>query len=177
VDLSTGIITTVAGSGEQGFSGDGGQATDAALDTPQGLALDSQGHLFLADSNNHRIRRIDLETGIITTVAGNGVDGFGGDGGPASQASFSGPADVALDAEGNLYIADTFNGTIHRVEAATQIITQIAGNGEEIFGGDGGPALDAGLSFPFSIVLDPEGNLYISDTFNNRIRAVRGPVP
>jgi sugar lactone lactonase YvrE len=170
VDATTRIITTVAGNGTAGFGGDGGPATGANLRGPNGVALDSDGNLFIADLGNQRIRRVDADTGNITTVAGDGTRDFGGDGGPATSAKLYGPRSVALDGNGNLFIADTGNRRIRRVDASTGIITTVAGNGTQGFGGDGGPATSANLDGPISVMLDSNGNLIIAD--NNRIRRV-----
>ena len=172
VDAARGRITTVAGNGSFGFSGDNGPASDASLNFPNGVALDGSGNLFIADLNNQRIRRVDAATGIITTVAGNGTSGFSGDNGPASDAMLASPVGVALDGSGNLFIADQFNRRIRRVDAATGIITTVAGNGTSGFSGDNGPASDASLSNPTGVALDGSGNLFIADKLNNRIRRV-----
>lgn len=171
----TGIITTVAGNGSPGFSGDGGPATAASLNEPMNVATSPAGDLFIADSRNNRIRRVD-SSGIITTFAGNGISGFAGDGGSAVDASLwlttsftSG--DVATDSSGNLFIADTFNNRIRKVDR-TGLITTVAGNGDFHFSGDGGPAEDASLRWPFSVSTDAAGSLYIADTQNLRIRKV-----
>ena len=170
VAAGTGIITTVAGTGEFGFSEDGGRATNASLFRPTGLALDAAGNLFIADRGNHRIRRVDALTGIITTVAGG--PGFYGDGGPATQAGLNSPAGIALDAAGNLFIADTVNNRVRRIDARTGIITTIAGTGEQKFSGDGGQATHASLFGPTGLALDAAGNLIIADRFNSRVRRV-----
>ena len=172
VDGDTGIITTVAGTGENGFGGDGGAATTALLSYPEGVAVDSAANLFIADTDNGRIRRVDSETGIITTVAGTGENGFGGDGGPATSASLDGPTGVAFDAEDNLFIADTRSDRIRRVDSETGIITTVAGTGENGFGGDGGPATSAILDDPNGVAVDAMSNLFIADTNNDRIRMV-----
>ena len=172
VDGDTGIITTVAGTGENGFGGDGGAAMTALLSYPEGVAVDSAANLFIADTDNGRIRRVDSETGIITTVAGTGENGFGGDGGPATSASLDGPTGVAFDAEDNLFIADTRNDRIRRVDSETGIITTVAGTGENGFGGDGGPATSAILDDPNGVAVDAMSNLFIADTNNDRIRMV-----
>src|SRR6267143_711547 len=172
VAAATGIITTVAGNGSPTFAGDGGAATSASLWSPTGVALDASGNLYIADYNNHRIRKVAAATGIITTVAGNGGASFAGDGGAATSASLNYPFGVALDASGNLYIADQSNYRIREVAAATGIITTEAGNGSPGFAGDGGAATSASLSFPRSVALDAGGNLYIADYFNQRIRKV-----
>ncbi len=154
VDAGTGIITTVAGNGTFGFSGDGGPATSAQLNAPFGVALDSAGHLYIADSGNQRIRKVDAETGIITTVAGNGSFGFSGDGGPATSAQLKNPFGVAPDSAGHLYIADLGNQRIRKVDTGTGIITTVAGNGSFGFSGDGVPATSARLRNPFRVTLD-----------------------
>lgn len=163
VDRATGIISTVAGNGFYGSEGDGGPATEASLLTPAGVALDSTGHLYIVDRNAHRVRRVDLTSGIITTVAGSGVDGFAGDRGPATEAFLSNPEDVAVDGEGNLYIADDLNGRIRRVDGSTGIITTIAGSGEFCCDEEGGPATEAYLLSPQAVSLDGEDGLYIAD--------------
>jgi len=230
VEAATGIIRTLAGTGAARFSGDGWPADTMALNEPVALALDEQrGRLYIADLGNYRVRMMELKTGVISTYAGSGVQDYDGDGQPARQAGLTGPSGLALDAEGNLYIADTFCGRIRRVDAATglistlagdgteyryqgvpnefstglarpsaialaadgtlyitdsdnhlirkwnprsKIITAIAGNGQAQFTGDGGPAAAASLNYPFGVALDAEGNLYIADTFNHRIRMV-----
>ena len=169
---STGTITTIAGTGESWFGGDGGPAVQARLDSPLGVAVDSGGNIFIADTDNHRIRKVD-SAGTITTIAGAGgnVYGFGGDGGPAVQARLYRPGGVAVDSTGNLYIADTRNNRIRKVDS-TGTITTIAGTGVSGFGGDGGAAVQAGLSNPRGVAVDGVGNLYIADTGNHRIRKV-----
>ena len=166
----TGTITTVAGTGEQGFGGDGGPAVQAQLASPTGVAVDGSGNLYIADSGNERIRKVD-PTGTITTVAGTGERGAGGDGGPATQAQFAFPADVAVDGSGNLYIADRDTHRIRKVDP-TGRITTIAGTGEYGGDGDGGPAVQAQLTFPNGVAVDGSGNLYIADSGNDRIRKV-----
>ena len=172
VDFRSGIITTVAGSGSPGFSGDGGAATAAELSYPDGVALDSLGNLYFADTGNNRIRRVAAASGTITTVAGNGFSGFGGDGGAATEARLEGPHGVALDSVGNLYIADSYNFRTRRVAAVTGVITTVAGNGSLEFHGDGGAATAAGLNVPYDVTVDPIGNLYIADSVSDRVRAV-----
>ena len=177
VDATTGIITTVAGTGLQGFSGDGSPATEARLLFPDGVALDGAGNLFLADRRNDRIRRLDATTDIIETVAGTGQEGFSGDGGLAAEANLWEPKGVAVDVEGNLFIVDRSNGRIRRVDAATGIITTVAGSGKLGFTGDGGPALEADFFEPWAVAMDEAGNLLITDNGNKRIRVVRGIAP
>ena len=230
VDVKSGIITTIAGTGKAGYSGDGGPATQATFRQPHSIALDDRHGLLIADIGNHRIRRVDLRTGIVSSIAGNGdkklpvaggraVDGpvlgpralyfyqgelwvalreghsvwrlsreagrwqhvagtgqrgFTGDGGPAIQATFDGPKGIALDQRGNLYIVDTENQAIRRVDAATGTITTIAGGGPSQRGGagDGGPAPAAQLDRPHGICVTPDGTVYIGDTLNHRVRRV-----
>lgn len=230
VEAPTGIIRTLAGTGAARFSGDGGPADKAALNEPVALALDEQRDLlYIADQANYRVRVVDLETGRITTYAGNGEREYDGDGQKAVHAALSGPSGLALDTEGNLYIADTFSGRIRRVDLTTRtistvagdgteyryqgvpnefstglsrpaaialtadgslyitdsdnhlirkwnprskIITAIAGNGTPQFAGDGGPAAAASLNYPFGVAGDASGNIYIADTFNHRIRLI-----
>ncbi len=172
VDATTGVITTVAGDGTEGFSGDGGAATSAQLGAPAGLAVDGLGNIFLADTRNHRIRRVDAGTGVITTVAGDGTLGFSGDDGAATSAKLARPSDVAVDGLGNLFFAGDGNHRVRRVDAVSGIITTIAGDGTGAFSGDGGVASSAQLNSPAGLALDGLGNLFIADTLNQRIRRV-----
>jgi len=165
-----GTITTVAGNGQWGYSGDGGPATAASLNRPYGVAVDATGNLYIADGQNSRIRKV-TPAGTITTVAGNGQWGYSGDGGPATGTSLSDPRGVAVDAAGNLYIADSSNYRIRKVTPAGTIIT-VAGNGQGGYSGDGGPATAASLFLPPAVAVDAAGNLYIADTGNDRIRKV-----
>ncbi len=169
IAAATGVITTVAGTGERAFYGDGGPATAAALNAPDGLAFDSVGNLYLAEYEN-RVRRIDAASGVITTVAGTGAEASNGDGGPATQAAIMHPHGLAAAPDGTLYIADTWAHRIRRVDAATRIITTVAGTGAEGFAGDGGPATQAVFNDPINISLGPDGSLYVSDGSNNRVR-------
>ena len=165
-----GTITTFAGTGEMGYSGDGGPAVQAQLNGPFGVAVDGAGNLYIADTLNYRIRRVDTE-GTITTFAGTGEKGNSGDGDPAIQTLLNNPYDVAVDTNGNLYIADTSNHRILRVDIAGTITT-FAGTGDRGFSGDGGPAVQALLNDPYGVAVDTDGNLYIADTLNQRIRRV-----
>lgn len=179
--LSGGSVSVYAGIGISGFGGDGGKATSAILGQPAGLAMDSHGNLFIADIGNSRIREVDT-SGTITTVAGNGVKCFPsttacGDGGPAVNANFDFPIAVALDGAGNLYIADAFDYKIREVNAATHVITTIAGTGDPCGNptslcGDGGAATAAQLNYPTGVAVDGSGNVYISDTKDHRIRLI-----
>jgi sugar lactone lactonase YvrE len=175
LSAATGIITTVAGNGVKGFSGDGGPATGAQLDGPTGVAVDIAGNLYIADGTRDgqmRIRKVAAATGMITTVAGNGSQGYSGDGGPATSARFQSLGGLAVDAAGNLYIADNFNNRIRMVSAITGIVTTVAGNGATGQSGDGGPAANAQLNNPLAVAADAAGNLYIADSYNYRIRKV-----
>jgi sugar lactone lactonase YvrE len=168
VDQS-GVITTVAGTGAAGFSGDGGPATEAQLSAPTGVSVDAPGNLFIADRDNHRVRKVDA-AGIIATLAGNGAAGFGGDGGPAAQAQLAQPRRV-LAKNGLLYIADSANHRVRKVDAAGKIIT-IAGTGSAGYNGDGIRATDLNLSLPAAVAVDSTDNLYIAEQGGHRIRQV-----
>ena len=172
VDATTGIITTVIG----GISEDR-PATEAGLNHPADVVLDAAGNIYIADTENHQIHKVDGVSGIITTIAGNRIPGRSGDGGPAIQGQLNKPRGITLDATGNIYIADTDNHRIRKVDAATGIITTIAGNSQGRypsggFTGDGGPAVQAELKKPYAVAVDGAGNVYIADTWNNRIRKV-----
>lgn len=229
VDAATGVIATVAGTGQHRWSGDGGPATRAALNEPAALAVDERGDLYIADQSNNRVRKVDMTTGVMTTVAGTGETGYTGDGVPAVEAGVSGPSGLAIGPDGALYIADTFSGRIRRIDPATgvistvagdggeyrfsglpnefstslsrpygialdaagnllitdsdshlirrwdrkkKIITRLAGSGQAQFGGDGGDPLAGSLNYPFGVLVDSAGNVYIADTFNHRIRMI-----
>ncbi len=176
---STGIITTVAGTGYAGFSGDNGPAIAATLNSPTAVALDGAGNLFIADFGNNRVRELSGSSGIITTVAGGGTGGSGadglGDGGLSTAAILNGPSDLAVDPAGDIYIADSFDGLVREVNASSGVITVIAGggNGGGSDGwGDGGEATSAVLANPTGIALDISGNLYIADNGHNVVREV-----
>ncbi|HEV3201474.1 MAG TPA: hypothetical protein VGZ73_26425 [Bryobacteraceae bacterium] len=168
--VSGGTITTVAGNGANGFSGDGGSATSASLGEPVGVAVDSSGNLYIGEYSNNRVRKVS--GGTITTVVGNGTLGFAGDGGPAISASLNLPQGVAVDAAGNLYIADSGNNRVRKVSGGT--ITTAVGNGDDAFSGDGGPAAGASIRHPYGVAVDSAGSLYIADFGSNRIRKVSG---
>jgi trimeric autotransporter adhesin len=165
-----GTISTFAGTGQPGFSGDGGPATSAKLYAPKGVAVDGQGNVYIADSNNFRVRKVD-PGGTITTFAGGGKPGFLGDGGPATLATLRNPFGVAVDGQGNVYIADTDNMRVRKVSVGGTITT-IAGNGVQGSSGDGGPATSALLRFPYGLAVDGQGNVYFADSGNNRVRKV-----
>jgi len=147
------VINTVAGDGSDFYNGH--------------FAVDASGNIFIADGNNHRVRRIDAGTGMITTVAGTGVPGFSGDGGSATAALLNFPYGVDLDVHGNILIADGQNNRIRRVDATTGIINTVAGNGSTDFSGDGGPATAAGLNYPVVATSDASGNLFIADAYHH----------
>ena len=230
VDRESGKISTVAGTGEMGFGGDGGPATKAQLNIPHSIALDQDDNIYIADIGNHRIRRVDAKTGIITTIAGNGekkppvhgqsaagkpmigpralfIDGgtlwialreghsvwrmdltsglvshvagtgqkgFSGDGGPAKEATFNGPKGIAVGPDKGIYVVDTENQVIRRIDAATGVITTVAGRGPSHVGGegDGGPATAATMDRPHGVCVGPDGAIYIGDTNNHRVRRV-----
>lgn len=231
VDSATGIIATIAGDGTAGYSGDGGPATRAQLKSPHSIALDDRGSLFIADIGNHRIRRVDLATGVITTFAGNGVQrlpttgqrvthmpvlgpralfvtdrilwvalreghsvwkinldaprwqhvagtgmpGYSGDGGLAVSATFNGPKGIAVDGHGDIYVADTENQVIRRIDVNKNTIHTLAGSGPDERGGhgDGGPANQGQLNRPHGVCVDAHGGVYIGDSENHRVRQVR----
>jgi sugar lactone lactonase YvrE len=229
VDAATGLITTVAGTGAQRFSGDGGPGIAATLNEPAAVVIDQDRYLYIADQGNHRVRRLDLVTGLISTVAGTGEAAYNGDGMPAVEAALAGPSGLALGPDHSLYVADTFNGRIRRIdlesgridtvagdggayryqgrddevsmslsrpygltvepdgdllitdsdshlirrwERDTRLVSRVAGNGRPEFGGDEGPPRESYLNFPFGVAVDRQGNIYIADTFNHRIRMI-----
>ena len=166
--LNSGQITTIAGTGVEGYGGDNAAATSAYLDTPTGVAVDGSGNVYIADSHNHRIRKVS--GGTITTIAGTGVAGYSGDGGTATAAQLSLPTAVAVDSSSNLYIADTNNQRIRKITGTT--ITTIAGDGEELYAGDGAAATSAVLDLPTGVAVDATGTVYIADRHNQRVRMV-----
>ena len=180
----SGIISTVAGNGTPGPTGDGGPATSAQLYLPYGVTLDKAGNLYITDSFNNRVRAVNMQAspitvfgvtiqpGYIDTVVGSGASGPGGDGGAALNAELSQPFGSVIDGNGNLYIADLYNHRIRRVDAATAIITTVVGNGTYGYSGDGGSATDAQLNRPYGVGVDAAGNIYIADSQNSRVRAV-----
>ncbi|MFZ0448383.1 MAG: hypothetical protein WAL98_04010, partial [Desulfatiglandaceae bacterium] len=167
---TSGIISTVAGTGTPGYSGDGGQASQAQLNGPFGIDIDRQGNIYIADLENNVIRKVATD-GIITTVVGNGTLGESGDGGPATQARLGFPSFVKIDDAGNLYISEPYSSRVRKVDTSG-IITTVAGNGNWGYSGDGGPATNAELSEALGLAIDTQGNLYIADGDNNRIRKV-----
>lgn len=171
---TSGIITTYAGNGTLGYSGDGGPATAAQLNYPQGLAVDTEGNVYIADFYNKRIRKVNT-AGIITTVAGNGLGGYTGDGGPATAAGINNPSAVTIDKQGNIYMTDYYNYVVRKVSSAGTINT-VAGNGTYGYSGDGGLALAAEFGFTQGITTDTNGYVYVADYSNSRIRAFKDTV-
>lgn len=168
---TAGFIHTVAGTGEWGYSGDGGPATQATMAGPYGVACDqTRGYLYIADHGNACIRKIDLNTGMIETVAGCGRSGFAGDGGPAREALLCEPHGVAAGPEGDVYIADTGNARIRRVERSTGRIISIAGTGARVHGGDGRDAREASLIYPAGVGVSRAGDVYVPDYRAHRLR-------
>ena len=175
LSAQSGDLSVVAGNGTYGYGSVSGPATDAALEDPVGVAVDSSGNLYIADQDSYEIDRVAAGTGIITTYAGTGLPGYGnrkdGDGGPAVDAAIS-PQSIAVDRAGNLYIADNYLNSVRVVNAATGIITTFAGNGTPGYSGDGGPATKAGLDEPNALAIDSSGNLFVSTGGDGRIREV-----
>ncbi len=164
------VITTIAGNGTAGYSGDGGAATAAELAYPEGLALDGSGNIYIADNLNNRIRKL-TPSGIISTIAGNGTAGYSGDGGPATAAELYQPTGLVVDWSGNIYIADLYNNRVRMVTPSGTIST-IAGNGTAGYSGDGGDATAAELNWPSCVAVDGSGNVYIGDENNSCVRMV-----
>jgi sugar lactone lactonase YvrE len=171
ISAADGTLTRIAGSGVQDFWGDGGPATSAGINEPQGLALDAAGNLYIADLGNHRIRKVSATTGIISTVAGSGSYNYSGDGGPATAAGMS-ILDLAVDATGNIYFSDFSNDRIRKIASGTGIITTVAGTGLRGNSGDGGMAVNAKLYLPFGVKLASNGDVYFADAANNSIRKI-----
>jgi len=167
------VITTAVGTGERGFGGDGGPAERALLNGPFDVGFDADGNLYFSDTFNHRIRRVDVRTGVITTCAGSGEAGYSGDRGPAIRARLNEPYGIAVDSAANVYIADRHNHCVRLLDSVTGVITTFAGNGTAGFGGDGGPASRAGMVEPNGLALDPtQRRLYIADVADHRVRVV-----
>ncbi|MDD2815965.1 MAG: SMP-30/gluconolactonase/LRE family protein [Thiotrichaceae bacterium] len=167
---NTGNISTIAGTGTSGYSGNAGLATNATLNYPNGVAVDSNGNVYIADTSNHSIRKIDKTTGNISTIAGTGTSGYSGDGAAATSATLNSPNNVAVDSDGNVYIADTSNHRIRKIDKTTGNISTIAGTGTSGYSGDGSVAISATLYNPRGIAVDSSGNIYIGDTSNHCIR-------
>jgi sugar lactone lactonase YvrE len=172
IDKVTQVITTVAGTGESGYSGDGGPATQATMDNLYSLTLDTNGDIYIVDRFNAAIRKVEAATGIITTVAGTGEPGYSGDGGPGPQAQMREPNDCFLDGKGGLLIADIQDQRVRRLDLNTGIITTFAGDGEKRRAGDGGPATEASVMGPRAVCVDTKGNTYIAEREGNGVRKV-----
>jgi serine/threonine-protein kinase len=165
-----GIITTIAGNGTEGYSGDGGPATAAQLSSAERIAVDPSGNVYIADYGNNRIRKIDASTGVITTIAGTGAEGYNGGGGPAAQAEINSPNDVAVTDDGTVYFANLGSDTVQKI-SPSGILATVAGTGQEGFSGDGGPATSAKLANP-QVDVARDGTLYIAEYFNHRVRKI-----
>jgi DNA-binding beta-propeller fold protein YncE len=172
LDLATGQTTTIAGSGQRGYSGDGGPATAAALNMPHEIQFDAAGHLYLVERDNHVVRKVDARTGIITTFAGIGTPGFDGDGGPANQAQLRQPHSIAFDPQGRLLIGDIGNHRLRRVDPDSGIIDTYAGTGERQPTPDGAPLQGTPLNGPRTMAIDPAGNLYLALREGNAIYCI-----
>ena len=172
IDLASGVITTFAGTGEAGSSGDGGPASRATLLGPRALAFGPTGDLYICLRNDHKVRKVDKRTGTIRAIAGTGGQGYSGDHGSALQATFNGPKEIAVDDQHNIVLVDTENHCIRRIEAASGLVTTVAGTGQPGGHGDGGPATAATLKRPHGVCVDEDGNLYIGDSENHRVRFV-----
>jgi DNA-binding beta-propeller fold protein YncE len=172
IDKNTQVITTVAGTGESGYSGDGGPATAATMNNLYSLTVDSNGDIYIVDRFNAAIRKVEAATGIITTVAGTGEPGYGGDGGPGPLAQMREPNDCYLDGKGGLLIADIQDQRVRRLDLNTGIITTFAGDGEKRRAGDGGPATEASVMGPRAVFVDSKGNAYIAEREGNGVRKV-----
>jgi DNA-binding beta-propeller fold protein YncE len=167
------IISTVAGTGSQGYAGDGGAATQALLNNPFDLAFDPAGNLCFSDTYNHCIRRIDARSGVISTIAGTGESGFAGDGGPATLARMNQPYGIVIDHVGNIYVADRLNGRVRRIDGSSSVITTLAGDGSGKYSGDNGPSVCAGLAEPNGLALDREHcRLFVADVTDHRVRVI-----
>ena len=172
LDLRSGRIETFAGNGRKRHSGDGGRANQASLLGPRAVDVDALGNVFICEREGNSIRKVDARSGKIATVAGTGARGYSGDGGLATQATFNGPKELDIDTDGNIYVVDTENQAIRRIDAETGVVSTVAGSGKRGGAGDGGQATQAMLDRPHGVVVDSRGRTYIGDTNNHRIRVV-----
>jgi streptogramin lyase len=175
VDLGAGTIDTLAGNGKGVSAGDGGALKDATFNGPRAVAVHPDGSLFAVERNGHSIRRVDLKSGTVTRFAGTGKRGYTGDGGKATLATFDGPKEIDIDGDGNVFVVDTENEAIRRIDAKTGVINTVAGKGRTKSPGlgDGGRATDATLGRPHGVAVGPDGAIYIGDTNSHRIRRVK----
>jgi sugar lactone lactonase YvrE len=173
LDLSTGVITTFCGTGRREQTGDGGPYRQASLLGPRAVAVGPDGAVYICEREGHGVRRVDLTTGLIGRFAGTGAKGYSGDGGPAVRATFDGPKELKVDAAGNVWVVDTENHAIRRIDAKTGVVTTVAGTGKAGGSGDGGPATQGLLNRPHGVAVATDGAVYIGDTLNHRIRVVR----
>lgn len=174
LDLSTGRIVTFAGTGDMLFMKTPVKPLETGMAWPNAPRFDPDGNLYFCATGNNRVLRLDAKTNIVTVAAGNGMSDFAGDGGPGPDAQLNQPASLAVDGAGNVFIADTQNHAIRRLDAKTHVLTTIAGDGTPGFAGDGGPAAKSRLDFPIGLGLDGKGNLYVVDSINARIRKIEG---
>jgi streptogramin lyase len=172
VDLNTGVIATFAGTGQGRHSGDGGSAREAAIFGARAVEVGADGTVYILERQGNALRAVDPRSGVITTLAGTGAKGAAGDGGPARVSTFNGPKELTLDRSGNVYIVDTENDVIRRLDARTGVVTTVAGSRTRGAGGDGGLATAARLARPHGVAVGPDGSLYIGDTENHKIRKV-----
>lgn len=172
VDATTNIITFFAGTGDEGFSGDDGMAIHGTLNGPWTIAISPDGHVYIADTDNFRIRKVDAVTNIISTVVGTGEGGYSGDDSLAINAKINRPTGLSFDQDGNLYFSDMDNARIRKLDVATNIITTVVGTGEIGFSGDGAAAINAQLNLPSGIAIDSNDNIFIADRSNDSIRRV-----
>ena len=172
MDAGTKTVNTVAGTGRAGFSGDGGQATNAQLNQPHSIQLDAEGHLYICDIANHRIRKVDAKTGIITTFAGTGSKTATPDGAPISGTPLNGPRAIDFDKNGDLWLALREGNAVYRFDRKVGVIRHVAGTGKTGFTGNGGPAREATLSGPKGLAIGPDGNVYLADTESHSIRMI-----
>jgi gliding motility-associated-like protein len=177
IDVQTGVITKIAGNGSSIYSGDGGPALQAGIPSPHAVNLDAEGNIYFTDLTYHTIRKIDKATQVITTIAGTGDRGYSGDAGPAKNAELSDPLDIIADKSGNLFIADGGNNVVRKIDGNSQFITTVAGDGTQGYNGEGLLSTCSKLDGPSDLAADKDGNVYIADFFNNRIRKLEFKSP